>query len=551
MKRFLCAILTMVCILALCSCNLLEKFMSFDGTETNMPTKQDPNNNESVPSDKENAEGEGPSETNQGANTPEDTIPNDNPQGGKDPVGTPEPSDKITEPDEEPTTPSTGTDIFDPELSVSPEEVTWVKTQEEDTDIILIMIDRNCDGKYVILGDFLVKGMGYDPNFLKKMTIKINNESATLESPVFAYDCITITLSSEGDKEDSKRVSPDRVRCMQLESSTSTQVDIGVIIDDGAEGEYINLLVFVYGVLFRQASLGDDPVDFYVNGVIAQENTRVYNNDVVSVVVAGEPCVKPENPVFPEKPEDPPVTNTITVQIIYQTGGVHRVESTITTTSPATLLDVYNLFANEHPYETFNNAECYLNDKPIDPTQTVYMQNGDMVYLQENSNGYHLHIWEMGLGYCRSCSEECTHEWKDSICCVCKSECYHTGQWNDDVWINGQCGECGALCMHEQWNDNRQCIVCGEFLGVDLLHIEIYEDDEYKYYTQVIEITVGDLVMSYYGFSWEHMANTYDFYYNDVLITDGTFVLTESGTLLHSTLNKSQSNKRFPKQLNF
>ena len=240
----------------------------------------------------------------------------------------------------------------------------------------------------------------------------------------------------------------------------------------------------------------------------------------------------PEKAPDETKPENPPEGNTITVQIIYQTGGVHRVESFITTTEPATLLEVYNLFANEHPYEMFNNVDCYLNDKPIDPTQTVYMQNGDKVYLQENGNGYHLHIWEPNAGYCRNCMEECPHEWEGNKCRICKSECYHDGYWNNGIWIDGHCGQCGTVCEHSEWDDNRQCLVCGAMLGVDLLHFEIYENGEYQTYLQGIETTLRDLALTWYGYyPWEYLEANYKFYFNGVLITDGSYPITESGRL--------------------
>lgn len=230
-------------------------------------------------------------------------------------------------------------------------------------------------------------------------------------------------------------------------------------------------------------------------------------------------------------PENPPETNTVTVQIAYQTGGVHRVESVITATSPVTLLEVYNLFANEHPYESFNNVECYLNDKSIDPTQTVYMQDDDRIYLQESGDGYHLHIWEVGMGRCRICFEECPHEWEGVICRMCKSECYHKDDWSNGTWANGQCEQCGTVCRHEQWNDNGQCTVCGFWMGVNLIEIEIYENGEYVAYTQIDQITLRELIMAYYGYSWDYMIDSYEFFYNNVYITEGSHLITESGRL--------------------
>lgn len=234
----------------------------------------------------------------------------------------------------------------------------------------------------------------------------------------------------------------------------------------------------------------------------------------------------PEKAPDETKPENPPEGNTITVQVIYQTGGVHRVESLITTTEPATLLEVYNLFANEHPYEMFNNVDCYLNDKPIDPTQPVYVQNGDKIYLQEDGNGYHLHVWDKGTGRCLTCMEECFHEWEGNVCCICKYECWH------DYWIDSRCGICGMMCEHREWDDNRQCLVCGAMLGVDMLHFEIYENGEYQTYLQGIETTLRDLALTWYGYyPWEYLEANYEFYFNGVLITDGSYPITESGKL--------------------
>ncbi len=358
MKRILCVILTLACILAFSSCNLLEKFISFDRVETNAPTAQDPNSNEAVTPDKDVSE-------------------------DKKPDG-----DKIE--------------------STTPEK---------------------------------------------------DHEQPTPDDPA---------------KDENNDGVPD-----------------GEQTTDPTQGNHPNA-----------PNPGDNN-----NGDKEESTTGL--DDV---------------PVVP-KPE------TVTVEIIYQTGGVHCVQSNITTTAPATLLEVYNLFANEHPYEMFNNAKCYLNDKPIDPTQTIYVQNGDKIYLQESGDGYHLHIWDIGMGRCYTCMEECSHEWEGNKCRICKCECYHDGFWNDGIWINGQCGECGTPCQHEQWNDSRQCLVCGEFLGVDFLYIEIYENGEYVCESQNIEITLSDLLMAYYPYPWEYMEANYEFYFNGTLIPYGSYMIIESGRL--------------------
>ena len=373
MKRILCVILTFVCILAFSSCNLLEKFISFDRVETNAPTAQDPNGNEAV--------------------TP-----------GEDPSDVQKPNDD------------------DPDVTTYWEHdcTTPEESAKDDPDV----------------------------------------------TTYWEHDC---TTPEESVKDENNDRVPD--------GEQTTDPTQGNQPDAPNPGDNNN---------------GD------------QEESTTGLDDV---------------PVVPE-PE------TVTVQIIYQTGGVHCVQSNITTTAPATLLEVYNLFANEHPYEMFNNAECYLNDKPIDPTQTIYVQNGDKIYLQESGDGYHLHIWDIGMGRCRSCMEECSHEWEGNKCRICKCECYHNG-----FWINGQCGKCGTPCQHEQWNDSRQCIVCGEFLGVDLLYIEIYENGEYMFESQNIEITLSDLLMAYYPYPWAYMEANYEFYFNGTPIPDGSYMIIESGRL--------------------
>jgi hypothetical protein len=286
-----------------------------------------------------------------------------------------------------------------------------------------------------------------------------------------------------------------------------------------------------------------DSYDFYFNDMLVTDGSYlITESGRVDIVTRGwsddpnkpndDPNDNPQGGKDPENttaPDDDPTVpdaETITVQITYQTGGVHCVESVITTTSPATLLEVYNLFANEHPYEMFNNVQCSLNGKPIDPNQTIYMQNGDKIYLQEDGNGYHLHIWEMGMGRCRTCMEECSHEWEGNVCRVCKLECYH------DYWNGIQCGICGMMCEHREWDGNRQCLVCGSMLGVDLLQIEIYENGEQKYNANgSIETTVRDLLLSCYGYyPWEYLESNYEFYFNGMLV-DGSYWITEHGIL--------------------
>ena len=232
--------------------------------------------------------------------------------------------------------------------------------------------------------------------------------------------------------------------------------------------------------------------------------------------------------------EDTPVTpddGTITVQITWQSGGVHAVSDTIMVSTPATLSHIYNLFVQRYYYDTAmrGNVTCMLNGKPIDPTYTTYMNDGDVIYLEENWQGYHLHFWDNG--HCMECYEECSHgEWVELEkgiyqCFYCKGECIH------ETWQDGQCNQCGKVCTHEQWDDSRQCILCGFWMGVDMIEITIQENGEYYSYTQSIGVTVHDLVMAYFGYlPWEALESTYEFYYNDVRV-DGSFWIAESGVL--------------------
>ena len=231
-----------------------------------------------------------------------------------------------------------------------------------------------------------------------------------------------------------------------------------------------------------------------------------------------------DTPVTPEE-------GTITVQITWQSGGVHAVSDTITVSAPATLSHIYNLFIQKNYYDTAmrGNVSCTLNGKPIDPTYTIYMNDGDVIYLEEYWQGYHLHFWDNGR--CMECFEECAHgEWTESgegdyQCFYCKGICWH------ETWQDGQCNQCGKACAHEQWDDNRQCILCGFSMGVEMIEIVIQENGEYYSYTQSIGITVHDLVMAYFGYlPWEALESTYEFYYNDVPV-DGSYWILESGVL--------------------
>ena len=68
-------------------------------------------------------------------------------------------------------------------------------------------------------------------------------------------------------------------------------------------------------------------------------------------------------------------------------------------------------------------------------------------------------------------------------------------------------------------------------MGVNLIEIEIYENGEYVAYTQINQITLRELIMAYYGYSWDYMIDSYEFFYNNVYITEGSHLITESGRL--------------------
>ena len=183
------------------------------------------------------------------------------------------------------------------------------------------------------------------------------------------------------------------------------------------------------------------------------------------------------------------------VQVVFQSGGIHRVEETFTVKEPCTFSQLYALFVEKHFLESFTLIP-YLNGELIDTNKIVYLQEGDYIYLEEYS----------GMP-----GEEpvCAH-----------------------VWISGSCEKCGAVCEHNEWDANRQCLVCGAMLGVDLLQIEIYENGEYKYNANgSIETTVEDLLMAYYGYyPWDYLESNYEFYFNGVRV-DGSYWITEHGIL--------------------
>ena len=242
----------------------------------------------------------------------------------------------------------------------------------------------------------------------------------------------------------------------------------------------------------------------------------------------------------PEGPEE----QTITVRVEWQSGGVHRESADITTTAPATLSYVYYLFAeqcsgNVSSSEVLSIGGIQINGKWVDASEIIYVQNGDYIYAVEwNAElSSHLHVWD-GPN-CARCGATCSHdEWQESAewgtrtCFFCKTECWHS------EWRNSQCVLCGKMCEHKEWNDSRQCLTCLEYLGVNLLQIEIYIDGEQRYGDAgVIETMLQTYLMNWYYwnppyyFSWEEVKDNYQIYFNNVLITDDFYMITESGRI--------------------
>lgn len=203
----------------------------------------------------------------------------------------------------------------------------------------------------------------------------------------------------------------------------------------------------------------------------------------------------PEKAPDETKPENPPAEELIAVRVKFKSGGIHEVEETLKVETPCTFNQVYSEFVKKHYLETFSLIP-HLNGEVVDINEIIYLQDGDYIYLEEYSG-------MPGEG------PVCPH-----------------------VWISGSCEKCGAVCEHNEWDDNRQCLVCGAMLGVDMLHFEIYENGEYQTYLQGIETTLRDLALTWYGYyPWEYLEANYEFYFNGVLITDGSYPITESGRL--------------------
>ncbi len=188
---------------------------------------------------------------------------------------------------------------------------------------------------------------------------------------------------------------------------------------------------------------------------------------------------------------------TIVVEIKFQSGGVHGYHDKITVTTPATFTQVLGLFSQMHEDISSYRLNFYLNNVRVDSNDSTFLKNGDYIYLEESGDA-------SGDEY------PCNHNWVDCTCILC-----------------------GMACSHPDWDDNRQCILCGTWMGVDFLQIEIYENGEPKYSDAgLIETTLQDLLNTWYGYyPWDYWSSSYEFYFNGVLITDGSYMITESGRL--------------------
>lgn len=183
---------------------------------------------------------------------------------------------------------------------------------------------------------------------------------------------------------------------------------------------------------------------------------------------------------------------TIVVEVKFQSGGVHAYHDKITVTTPATFTQVLGLFLQMHEDLSSYSINFHLNGVRVDPNDTTFLKNGDYIYLEESGDG-------SGDQY------PCNHNWVDCTCTLC-----------------------GMPCPHSEWDDNRQCLLCGTSLGVDLLQIEFYMDGEYCSCTSTIESTVGEQLMYQFWRSWDDLTSTYDVYVGDILVTDESYMILES-----------------------
>lgn len=223
--------------------------------------------------------------------------------------------------------------------------------------------------------------------------------------------------------------------------------------------------------------------------------------DIGSLETTPESTTPELTPPDVTTPQDPPTGEIITVSVVFQSGGIHRIEDQITTSSPALFSHILSLFASKYDDIKYYHLTCYLNDVQIDPNEAIFVKDGDRIYLEEAS-------------FLPGQDVSCTH-----------------------IWEFGVCSKCNMPCNHEAWDDNRACLVCGAQLGVDFLYIQIYENGEYRYESQNIEIMLSDLLMAYYPYPWDYMTAAYEFYFNGLLITDGAYMIVESGVLELVTRN--------------
>ena len=188
---------------------------------------------------------------------------------------------------------------------------------------------------------------------------------------------------------------------------------------------------------------------------------------------------------------------TIVVEVKFQSGGVHAYHDKITVVTPTTYAHVLVLFQQMHEDISSYRLNFYLNGVRVDPNDNTFLSDGDYIYLEESSDA-------SGDLY------PCSHN-----------------------WVDGSCILCGMPCPHAEWDDNRQCLICGTWMGVDFLQIEIYENGEPKFTDNgSIGTTVQELMLAYYGpYPWHYWDSTYEFYFNGNLVTDGSYMITESGIL--------------------
>ncbi len=433
MKRLLCMILALVCVLSFSSCNLLDKF-----TSTEPDAK------------------------------PTATTPN------------------VTEPDNKPTTPQG--------QKVDPTRVSFTTRFEGETKLMTVTIKDAQDGEYLSLGDFIVYvyvqdvSKSYDElikEAFSNIAWEVDGAKADANTPVFNGSVVSgvqIPYTPGGDSgQDNPEVDISRVDAEMI-SSTDKEISFRVIIKDATPSEHSYLYLFISEVLAKKMNAEgmtfdstSANMDWYLNDHIALADAKICHGDIITAKAKGSGAP----------------TDVITVSVVFQSGGIHRVEETFKVEDPCTFAQVYSEFIKKHYLESFLLIP-YLNDQPVDINETIYLQDGDRIYLEEYS----------GMP---GDEPVCPH-----------------------VWISGSCERCGAVCEHNEWDGNRQCLVCGTSLGVDLIYIEFYMDGEYYGCTSTIEYTVGEQLMFQFWRPWEDLTSTYDVYVGDLLVTDQSYMIVES-----------------------